>query len=59
MRTGATRVRQDVVYRKTERALRAFLDRDPLATLYEAATELFPLPEEQAQPRLRKERDSA
>ncbi len=35
------------VYLKTERALRAFLDRVPLKKLYEAASEVFPLPGEE------------
>lgn len=34
------------VYRKAERALLAFLEREPLSTLYEASGEQFPLPEE-------------
>jgi len=36
----------DVTYRKTERALHAFLKSETIATLYEASEELFPLPEE-------------
>jgi hypothetical protein len=39
---------EESVYKKTERALRAFLDSERLTTLYEATKELFPLPEEQA-----------
>lgn len=35
-----------LTYRKTERALRAFLDRTKLAKLYEATEELFPLAKE-------------
>ena len=36
-------------YRKTERALQAFIRDEPVAKLYEASRELFPLPEEQSQ----------
>ena len=44
--TGGIRAASDVVYRKTERALAAFLEGERLATLYEASGELFPLPED-------------
>lgn len=46
--TSSSRVRAnvEVLYRKTERALQAFIHREQIATLYEAADELFPLPEE-------------
>lgn len=36
----------EIIYRKAERALLAFVERSNLATLYEASGELFPLPEE-------------
>lgn len=41
----AQKVRSDI-YKKTQRALRAFLDNDPIKTLYSSDIELFPLPEE-------------
>ena len=44
--TGSLRTVSDVVYRKAERALQAFLAHERIATLYEAPAELFPLPEE-------------
>lgn len=45
-----------VVYAKTERALRAFLDKEPITTLYATADELFPIAGEalKAKPILRK-----
>jgi hypothetical protein len=43
---GGTRPTADVIYRKTERALAAFLEGSSLSTLYEANVELFPLPED-------------
>jgi hypothetical protein len=40
-------VQQVAIYAKTERAIDAFDKRQELSKLYEAKTELFPLPEEQ------------
>jgi hypothetical protein len=37
---------QGVRYRKTERALKAFINDEPIVKLYEASGEMFPLPEE-------------
>jgi hypothetical protein len=45
--TAGSRPTADVVYRKTERALAAFLEGASLGQLYEASAELFPLPEDQ------------
>lgn len=45
---GNLRAVTETTYKKAERALRAFLDSAAIAILYEAAEELFPLPEEQA-----------
>lgn len=52
--SGAVRAEQEVVYKKTERALLAFVERERLGNLYEAQHELFPLPEEQAVPKQRR-----
>lgn len=43
---GNARPVGEIVYRKAERALQAFLEREKIATLYEASGELFPLPED-------------
>ena len=40
------RPERDAIYRKTERALAAFLEGTKLSNLFEASTELFPLPNE-------------
>jgi hypothetical protein len=42
------RAASEIIYRKGERALDAFLKKQSLTTLYEATEELFPLPEEVA-----------
>ena len=47
MATNSVKAESSVIYRKAERALQAFIERETLATLYEASGELFPLPEEQ------------
>lgn len=46
-KSSGVRTLSPVIYRKTERAVRAFLDREPIKMLYEAAGEMFLLPEEQ------------
>lgn len=43
---GRNRAERHECYRKTERALQAFLNRERLSRLYAAPHELFPLPEE-------------
>ena len=48
LQTGSTRPVADVTYRKAERALPAFIEREKISMLYEASAELFPLPEETA-----------
>lgn len=45
---ASSRIMRDTIYKKTERALQAFLEREQVKNLYEAASELFPLPEETA-----------
>lgn len=40
------RPKEQELYAKTERALKSFLNREKLSRLYEASTELFPLPQE-------------
>jgi hypothetical protein len=47
---------QLVAYKKTERALLAFLAREQLSRLYEASRELFPLPEELEQATVKRPR---
>lgn len=47
------RAARDVIYRKCERALNAFLKKEQLQTLYESHEELFPLPEEVAPPKIK------
>jgi hypothetical protein len=42
-RGGGSTLRREV-YFKTERAIKAFVDREPLGILYQANRELFPLP---------------
>lgn len=51
---GSVRPTSDVVYRKTERALHGFLNGERLSTLYEAPSELFPLPEDQPAGKVRR-----
>lgn len=48
MRMGLEKMKAtpEVVYKKAERALQAFVEKTGLSTLYEAGGELFPLPEE-------------
>ena len=46
MATNSVKAESSVIYRKAERALQAFLEKEALSTLYEASAELFPLPEE-------------
>jgi hypothetical protein len=46
---GGSSSQQDSIYRKTQRALTAYLDGDRVKTLYEAEQELFPLPNEKAE----------
>lgn len=48
---AGTRPTADTIYRKTERALQAFVTGQVIGNLYEASEELFPLPEEQLLPR--------
>lgn len=43
---GSLKANQDTIYKKAERALQAFLKRERVGILYEAASELFVLPEE-------------
>lgn len=50
--------RNQDVYRKTERALKAFLDGEDLDKLYTVKTEQFPVPADMEDPRLR-ERDTS
>lgn len=47
------RASADVIYKKAERAVEAFLNGEELSTLYEASEELFPLPEEVAPKKVR------
>lgn len=45
---GASSGAREVVFRKAERAIAAFVQQEKIAKLYEASEELYPLPEEQA-----------
>lgn len=47
MDRGQARAPGEVIYRKTARAIQAFLKGEAIATLYEASTELFLLPEDE------------
>lgn len=44
--TDKVKAPQETIYRKAERALSAFVSRENISTLYEAGSEMFPLPEE-------------
>lgn len=48
LNTSSVRAQPEIIYRKAERALKAFCRREHLTTLYEARGEQFPLPEDQA-----------